>query len=150
AAGEIEPYHEKQPDGTYKFYHKTDFYNTSFKKWRSMNIHNISVSGGSEKLNGYFSGRIYKREKVQDIQDAYMKRYNLNFKMNLRRDDWLELSGNSRFSKDFNEEYAGTINGWGGVYGFARCFNRFVNWPAQIDGLAVDVGRRGTGALARL
>ncbi len=80
--GEREPFYELQPDGTYKFYGNTDFYDILFKDRRSHQINNISVSGGSEKLTGFISGRIYEREKIQNIQDAEMKRYNLQLKAN--------------------------------------------------------------------
>src|SRR5699024_8447486 len=79
--GEIEPYYEEQPDGTYKFYGNTDYYNLLFKDRRPHQMHNLSVSGGSEKINGYISGRIYERDKIQNIQDAKMRRYNLQLNL---------------------------------------------------------------------
>src|SRR5690606_1804132 len=42
ANGEIEPFHELQPNGTYKFFHKTDWYNYLLKKWQAQSMHNIS------------------------------------------------------------------------------------------------------------
>ncbi len=148
--GEIEPYYEEQPDGTYKFYGNTDFYDVLFKRWRSHESHNISVSGGSDKMTGVISGRIYKREKIQNIQDAEMKRYNLQLKLTVNPYDWLELSAISRFSSRYDEQYAGTKNGWGGEFGVSKWRDLFPNHPAFIDGKGVSVGRTRNGYVGRL
>lgn len=109
--GEREPFYEQQPDGTYKFFGNTDFYDILFKDRRAHQINNISVSGGSKKLRGVISGRTYEREKIQNIQDAEMKRYNLQLKLSANPYEWLELTALSRFSSRYDEQYAGTKNG---------------------------------------
>ncbi len=150
ANGEIEPYHEKQPDGTYKFYYNTDFYDYMFKKVRPAQMHNVTVSGGSEKLNAYFSGRVYEGEKIQNIQDARMDRYNYTLNVNFKPYDWLKISADTRFSTRFDEEYGGTKNGWGDVFGVSRWRDQFPIFPPEIDGTAVSVGRTGSGYVARI
>src|SRR5699024_7829456 len=120
--------------GTYKFYGNTDYYDILFKDRRSHVMHNLSVSGGSDKLRGVISGRIYKREKIQNIQDSDMKRYNLRLNLVATPYDWLELSATSKFSSRFDEEYAGTKNGWGGTLGVSKWRDLFPNYPAFVDG----------------
>src|SRR5690625_869909 len=39
--GEIEPFHELQPNGTYKFFYNTDWHDYLFKKWQPSQMHNI-------------------------------------------------------------------------------------------------------------
>src|SRR5699024_2627483 len=102
--GEIEPYYEEQPDGTYKFYGNTDYYDLLFRDRRPHKTHNISVSGGSDKLTGVISGRIYERDKIQNIQDAKMKRYNLRINLSATPYDWLKLSAISKFSSRYDEQ----------------------------------------------
>lgn len=148
--GEIEPYYEEQPDGSYKFYGNTDFYNVLFKKWRPHTAHNISVSGGSDKLTGAISGRIYERDKIQNIQDAKMKRYNLQLSLSATPYDWLKLSAISKFSSRFDEQYAGTKNGWGDEFGVSKWRDLFPNHPAFVDGYGVSVGRTRNGYVGRL
>ena len=148
--GEREPFYEKQPDGTYKFYGNTDYYDILFKDRRSHVMHNLSVSGGSDKLRGVISGRIYKREKIQNIQDSDMKRYNLRLNLVATPYDWLELSATSKFSSRFDEEYAGTKNGWGGTLGVSKWRDLFPNYPAFVDGYGVSVGRTRNGYVGRL
>jgi len=148
--GEIEPYYEEQPDGTYKFFENTDFYDVLFKDRRPHQINNISVSGGSDKLTVFMSGRIYERDKIQNIQDAKMKRYNFQLKMSATPYDWLKLTGISRFSSRFDEQYAGTKNGWGGEFGVSKWRDLFPNHPAFVDGYGVSVGRTRNGYVGRL
>ncbi|WP_198036133.1 SusC/RagA family TonB-linked outer membrane protein [Salegentibacter sp. T436] len=148
--GEREPFYEQQPDGTYKFFGNTDFYDVLFKDRRSHQINNISVSGGSEKLRGVISGRTYEREKIQNIQDAEMKRYNLQLKLTAKPYKWLELNALSRFSSRYDEQYAGTKNGWGDEFGVSKWRDLFPNHPAFVDGYGVSVGRTGNGYVGRL
>ncbi len=148
--GEIEPYYEEQPDGTHKFYGNTDFYNVLFKEWRPHRSHNISVSGGSDRLTGGISGRIYERDKIQNIQDAKLKRYNLQVNLSANPYDWLKLSAASRFSSRFDEQYAGTRNGWGDEFGVSKWRDLFPNHPAFVDGYGVSVGRTRNGYVGRL
>src|SRR5690606_12979740 len=78
ADGTIEPYHELQPDGTYKFYYHVDNYHAYFRKWRPQQSHNFSVSGGSKKLKAFASGRVFDLLKIENQQRSHMKRHNLN------------------------------------------------------------------------
>jgi TonB-linked SusC/RagA family outer membrane protein len=148
--GEIEPYYEQKPDGTYKFYENNDYYDILFKDRRPHQMHNISVSGGSEKINGFLSGRIYERDKIQNIQDAEMRRYNLQLNLSATPYDWLKLSAISKFSSRYDEQYAGTKNGWGGTLGVSKWRDLFPNYPAFVDGEGVSVGRTRNGYVGRL
>lgn len=150
ADGKREPFHEEQPDGTNKFYYKTNFYKEFFKTTRPMEMHNINITGGSKKLNARLSGRVYERQKIQNIQNANMNRYNLKMNVNFNPTDWLTISGDIRFMKKFDEEYSGTRNGWTGVYGVSKWRDSFPFHPAFIDGVGVSVGRTGDGYGGRL
>ncbi|MDT0688022.1 SusC/RagA family TonB-linked outer membrane protein [Autumnicola psychrophila] len=148
--GEREPFYEQQPDGTYKFFGNTDFYDVLFKDRRSHQINNISVSGGSDKLTGVISARSYEREKIQNIQDAEMRRYNLQLKLSATPYNWLRLNALSRFSSRYDEQYAGTKNGWGDEFGVSKWRDLFPNHPAFVDGYGVSVGRTRDGYVGRL
>ncbi|MDR5591086.1 TonB-dependent receptor [Christiangramia sp. SM2212] len=148
--GEREPFYEQQPDGTYKFFGNTDFYDVLFKDRRSHQINNISVSGGSDKLTGVISARSYEREKIQNIQDSEMRRYNLQLKLSATPYKWLKLNALSRFSSRYDEQYAGTKNGWGDEFGVSKWRDLFPNHPAFVDGYGVSVGRTRNGYVGRL
>src|SRR5699024_11663179 len=56
--------------GTYKFYGNTDYYDILFKDRRSHVMHNLSVSGGSDKLRGVISGR-RSEEHTSELQSRF-------------------------------------------------------------------------------
>src|SRR5699024_7514372 len=123
----------------------TNFYNYLFKKWQPSNFHDISISGGSEKLQGYVSGRIYKRENINNIQDTDMKRYNFKANLKFKPYKWLELSTDSKYANRFDENYGGYENGYGGIWSTTTWRDKFAFYPKEIDGMPVDVGRGGNG-----
>lgn len=145
ARGEIEPFHEEQSNGNYKFFYRTNWYDYLFKQWQPSRNHNISISGGTEKLKGYLSGRIYERETIQDIQDAEMERYNLKANLSFKPVDWLELSSNSLFVHEKDEDFGGYRNGYGGVWSTTTWYSLFAFLPNEIDGTPADIGNGNGG-----
>lgn len=145
ANGQLEPFHELQPDGTYKFFYKTNWYNYLFKKQQASSFHNISVSGGSDKLQGYMSGRIFTRETINNIAPADVDRYNLKSNLTFTPNSWLELSNNMQFINEFDEDFGGYRNGYGGLWSTTTWYDLFPFFPSHIDGKPIDVGRDGTG-----
>lgn len=146
--GEIEPFHELQPNGTYKFFYNTNWYDYLFKKYQYSNMHNISVSGGSEKLKGYLSGRIYDRETINNIAEGGMDRYNLKANVNFKPNKWLEISNNILFNQEKDEDFGGFRNGYGGIWSTTTWYQLYPFAPNMIDGVPVDVyGQGGPAAM---
>lgn len=145
ANGEIEPFYQEQANGSYKFFYNTDWYKYQFKKWQPSQIHNLSISGGNDKLRGYLSGRVYKRQTINNIQDSELERYNLKSTVTYKPTEWLEISDNILFSRERNMEYGGYINGYGGIFSTTTWYNLFPFYPNKIDGIPTDVGRGGSG-----
>ena len=145
ANGEIAPFHEKQPDGKYKFYYNTNWYDYLFKKYQPSNYHNISLSGGTKKIKAYMSGRIYNRSTIQNIQDAKVIRYNLNANLSFKPVDWLELSTNIKYVNENDEDFGGYRNGYGGIWSTTTWYDLFPFYPNMIDGVPADIGRNGSG-----
>lgn len=145
SSGEIEPFHEMQPNGTHKFFYDTDWHKYLFKKWQPSQMHNISISGGSDKLMGYLSGRVYERETINNLQDADMQRYNMKANLVFRPTDWLELSNTTNFIHEKDDEFGGYRNGYGGIWSTTTWYDMFAFYPTHIDGMPMDIGRSGTG-----
>lgn len=145
ADGEIEPFHQEQSNGTNKFFYDTDWYDYMFKKWQPSQNHNISISGGTEKLKGYLSGRFYQRETINKIQDSDFERYNLKSTITFKPTEWLELSDNILFSREKDEEFGGYRNGYGGIWSTTTWYNLMPFYPNFVDGIPTDVGRGGSG-----
>jgi len=143
--GEIEPFHEQMPNGAYKFFYNTNWYDYLFKKYQPSQNHNLSISGGTEKLRGYLSGRVYNRETINNIADADMNRYNLNANLTFVPNDWLEFSNNIKFTHELDDEFGGYRNGYGGIWSTTTWYDLFPFYPNEVDGMPVDIGRGGSG-----
>lgn len=145
AKGEIEPFHEKQADGSYKFFHNTNWYDYLFKKWQDSQYHNIAISGGSDKLKSYVSGRFYDRSNIDNIANSGMTRYNIKSNLVFNPYSWLEISHNIQVSHEKNLEYGGHRGGFGELWGEHTWRDLMPFYPNFVDGIPTDVGRGGSG-----
>lgn len=146
--GEIEPFHQSLSNGKNKFFYNTNWYDYLFREYQPSQNHNISISGGSDKLKGYLSGRIYDRKGINNIQDETVDKYNMKSTLTYNPFDWLEISNNSIFSREKTKEYGGYRNGYGGIWSTTTWYDLFPFYPNFVDGAPIDVGRGGTGGQA--
>lgn len=145
ANGEIAPFHELQSDGTYRFFHKTNWWDTMFRKYQASNFHNVSISGGTDKLRGYLSGRIFDRQSINNInKDANMDRQNLKANLVFTPNSWLEIANNIQFINEEDKDYGGYTNGFGGLWSTTTWYNLMAFYPNMVDGVPTDIGT-GTG-----
>ncbi|WP_238387189.1 TonB-dependent receptor [Sphingobacterium olei] len=146
ARGEIEPFHELQADGTNKFFYKTDWWDYLFRKYQASNFHNISVSGGSDKLKGYLSGRVYERQSINNInKDAGIDRQNMKANLVFTPYNWLEVSNNVQFINEKDKMYGGYSNGLGGLWSTTTWYNLMPFYPNFVDGVPTDIGTGSGG-----
>lgn len=144
--GEIDPYHELQADGTYKFFYKTNWWDYLFRKYQGSNFHNVSVSGGTDKLRGYASGRIYDRQSINNInKDAGIDRQNLKTNLVFKPYKWLEISNNIQFINEKDKDYGGYSNGFGGLWSTTTWYNLMSFYPIEVDGVPTDIGTGSGG-----
>lgn len=146
AAGELEPFHSKQSDGSHKFYYNTNWYDILLRKWQASQIHNISISGGTDKVKAYLSGRIYDRQTIHNLQDANMNIYNFRSNIVFNPTEWLEVSNVIIFSNKNDIDYGGSNTGYGGLWEDNTLWRtNFPFYPFLINGIPADVGLEGTG-----
>ncbi|WP_448700663.1 TonB-dependent receptor [Mucilaginibacter sp. AW1-3] len=151
ADGTLAPFNEKQADGTYKFFGKTNWYDLLFRKWQPSQMHNLSISGGNDKLQGYLSGRSYKVGTIQSNVDASLVKYNIKGNLNFRANKWLDLSDNIQVSTADQTEYGGSKAGYvpsTGIYNGNTYYFLFPFMPSSIDGVPYDYN--GYGEIAAL
>jgi len=148
ANGEIEPYKELLPNGNYKFFYNTNWFDYLFRKWQPSMSHNISISGGTEKLKGYLSGRYYKTKTIENLVDAYYNKYNLKANIAFQATDWLEISDDIQFNQSEDIIYGGYKSGWGGMWSTTTWYYLFAFHPTMIDGIPFDNWQGGPAALA--
>lgn len=148
SAGELAPFRELQPDGTYKFFASTDWYSYLFRKWQPSETHNLSLSGGSDRLKAYVSGRYYKTSGVQNIVDAPLVKYNTKASLTFEATKWLQVTNDLRFSTSDQKEYGGFRTDFGSVYGGSAWQHLHAFQPNKINGIPFSyTGGGAQGAL---
>ena len=85
---------------TYLYLGNYDWYDYFFKRTRPETEHNVSISGGSKKLNYYISGRYLYREGFFDNnQEDKYDGYSFRSKINAEITPWLHYSNNISFER---------------------------------------------------
>jgi TonB-linked SusC/RagA family outer membrane protein len=146
--GKLDPFYTTLPNGENKFFYKTDWYNYLFRKHQPFQNHSISVSGGSEKIKAYLSGRYYKTATIQNIVDANLQKLNLKANIIFKVTDWLQLSDNIQFTANEQTEFGGYRTGFGGIWSNTTWYFLFPFHPNKINGMPYD--NQGGGAHAAL
>lgn len=80
----------------------TDWLKEHFGKTSFSQEHNISATGGSERVNFYFSANLLSQGGILVHGNDNQKRYTVNGKINVKVTDWLDFSYSSRW---FRQEY---------------------------------------------
>ncbi|MAZ27564.1 MAG: SusC/RagA family protein [Cytophagaceae bacterium] len=95
----------------YVHYGYTDWWHTFFRDTYPSQIYNASISGGSEKIKGYFSYRNYQSTGILKVQDDSYDKYNLRGKVDIQANEWLSFSNNMQYNSDEDIEHSGSQYG---------------------------------------
>ena len=119
---------ERNGRESYNYYANTDWYHVIFRDVAPVTNHNISVSGGSEKIRYFVSGGFDWQSGIIKKNSDYNRKFNLRAKLDLDVTKWLKLSNNTAFyaSQYFypGPEAVSTIFSYMTVGGYA-------SYPAQ-------------------
>lgn len=103
----------------------TDWLDEHFGKTPFSQEHNLSITGGNEKVNYYFSASVLDQEGVLRYGDDNMQRYYVNGRVNLQLTKWLTFSYATKW---WRENYdAPSLVGVGAVNQFYHDVMRY--WP---------------------
>jgi TonB-linked SusC/RagA family outer membrane protein len=86
----------------YIHYGNTDWWNTLFSNNQTSQNHNFSISGGSEKVNFYLSGKYYTREGIYKIKPDILTNKTLHTNIKAKPFKWLEIGNTINI---FNRKY---------------------------------------------
>ncbi|CAH8282389.1 TonB-linked SusC/RagA family outer membrane protein [Mariniflexile fucanivorans] len=81
------------------------------KKWSQRTKHDLSISGGDQKLNYYVSVGAYDEDGLLAVTDESFQRYNLDAKFSAQVNKWLTVELYSKFLKSFTDFPTQTGNG---------------------------------------
>lgn len=76
-----------------------DWFDQYYRDWVPSTEHNLSVRGGSEKVNYYFSANWLGRDGLMEYNQDKQDRYQVNAKINMQILPTLRLNYNTRFTR---------------------------------------------------
>lgn len=77
----------------------TEWFGVYYKDWSFSQEHNLSISGGTEKINYYLSSNIQDLGSDQNYGNEDFKRYTFNAKINAKPFKWMDINANVKFSR---------------------------------------------------
>lgn len=83
----------------YRYVGNTNWMREMFPGSQPMSQHDLSLSGGSEKISYYSSLGAFTQKGLFKAADQKFNRYNGNLGINVKPTEWLELSGKMRFNR---------------------------------------------------
>lgn len=102
-SGEIDYATEYDSNGIWKknldSWGNTEWFGVYYKDWSFSQEHNISISGGGNKVNYYISGNFQNLGSDQNYGNEDYKRYAFNAKINAKPFEWLDINANVKFSR---------------------------------------------------
>lgn len=108
----------------------TDYFDLHYKDFAFKQDHNLSVSGGSDKVRYYVSGGAYTEEGILRYADIDYARYNIAANINADLTKWMRLKFNTKYS----HQETNTPFGTGGLSeGFYHSLARFSPTKHYID-----------------
>jgi len=122
----------------YIHYGHTNWWDTFFRDYSPSQIYNASISGGSEKIQAYFSYRNYQSTGILKVQEDYYDKYNLRGKIDIEVNDWLTFSNNMQYNSSEDLEHGGTQYGYRDVWGSMIWVHALPSYvPTNPDGSAL-------------
>ena len=92
---------------TYLYLGNFDWYGYLFKRTRPETEHNVSVKGGTQKMNYYVSGRyLYREGLFNQAAEDKVDNYSFRAKLNAEITPWLHYSNNIAYERS-NYRYGG-------------------------------------------
>ena len=75
-----------------------EYFDLHYKDFAFKQDHNLSVSGGSDKVRYYVSGGAYTEEGILRYADIDYARYNIAANINADLTKWMRLKFNTKYS----------------------------------------------------
>ena len=91
------------PDGSYSYLGETDWVDEAYKSVGFSTIHNVDISGKTDRITYYFSGGYNRQNGMLEYGNDTYNRYNLRSKMDFKLTNWWTLGTNFSYTtSDYN------------------------------------------------
>ncbi|TLU99485.1 TonB-dependent receptor [Dyadobacter luticola] len=94
----------------YNYYGNYDWWNTVFNMSQPSKQHNVSLSGGTDKVNYFLSGSVFEKDGIMKLNTDKFTSYTLRSKINAQLTPWLKVSNNTQYF-DSKYKYPGLEGG---------------------------------------
>lgn len=85
-------------------YGNTDWYDVYLKKHTTSQEHNVSLTGGTDKVSYYLSGSFLDQSGLFNFADEKFQRFNISARLNIKFNKWVGLTWISRFVNSENDK----------------------------------------------
>lgn len=137
------PWVTTDAQGRYMYYANFDWYNYLFRQTRPEHEHNVSITGGNDRVNYFVSGRILDQDGIFKIYHDKYRNYSFRGKLSARLNKMLSYVGNVNFNTT-EYKYAGFRNEQQTLYFLS--YNLFPSvTPRNPDGTIVQYINQMTG-----
>lgn len=110
--------------GTYLFYNQESLSSQILRKYTSMQTHNLTARGGTDKLNFLISGGYYNKQGVFKVGPDNFKRYNLRINLGSQLTKHLSLDSRIAYTNEQTKSSSVDANGGGLIYQIYRLRTR--------------------------
>lgn len=105
------PWSIETSDKHWRYYANFDWYDHYYRKTRPMQDYNVSISGGSQRVNYYLSGRAYLQDGMINIDNDKYKSYSMRAKVDVKITNWLKYGVNaSLFESTYKRTGSSDLN----------------------------------------
>lgn len=138
------PWAIRGDDGKLRFYANFDWYNYLYRKTRPETEHNVSITGGNQKLNYFVSGRYLSQDGIFNIYKDNYKNYSFRAKLNAQLYSFVRFSTNVNFNVT-DYKYGGYYDEQMTIHSLQSNINSAV-MPFTPEGAVVQYVNTMTGA----
>lgn len=96
-------------NGRYYYYGNFDWHDHFYRDSRPQQEHNVSLTGGNNKVNYFVSGRYLDQDGIFKIYEDNYKSYSFRAKLGAELNPWLRYTGNVNYTNSAYD-YAGYYN----------------------------------------
>ncbi|MFD2522613.1 SusC/RagA family TonB-linked outer membrane protein [Emticicia soli] len=108
----------------YLFYNQVPLADQLLRKYSSMRTHNLTVRGGTDKLNFLLSGGYYGKSGVFKVGPDGYNRYNLRLNLGAQLNRYFSIDTRLSYTNDKTEASSAGLNGQGLIYQIYRLRTR--------------------------
>ncbi len=121
------PWAVAQQDNHWRYYANYNWYDHYYRKNRPMQDYNVSITGGSKRVNYYVSGRAYLQDGMLNVVKDKFKSYSLRAKLDVKITNWLKYRLNTSF---FESTYERTGSSDLNDFFYRSCNHALASFPS--------------------